>query len=120
MIDAFHKLNGNTETLPGRTYGKCYICQARIEWVVTDAGKKMMLAPNTGEPHIPHCGKHKWTRKQWTELLDEYIAKENEVNRIPVMTVPDKNSYRVVKGKEAQKLIDKFGSSPVNYDDLPW
>jgi len=88
MMAAFHKLSDDIRVLPGRNYGKCRICLARIEWVKTARGKMMPQQPNTGEPHFPHCGKQNWTLKQWSAHLADIEQREIKHNAKRSITNP--------------------------------
>jgi len=80
MIAAYRELSGDTRVLPGRQYGTCDACGARIEWIRTRHGKMMPQEPNMGEPHFPHCGKNKWTLADWDRHLDEIKQREKDHN----------------------------------------
>jgi hypothetical protein len=88
MIAAFHKLSDDTRVLPGRNYGKCKVCLARVEWVKTTRGKMMPQQPNTGEPHFPHCGKQNWTIEQWDTHMAEIKRREIKHNKKRNVTNP--------------------------------
>jgi len=88
MIAAFHELSDDTRVLPGRKYGRCKECAARIEWVKTKRKKMMPQQPNTGEPHFPHCGKQRWTLAEWDTYLADIEQREIRHNSTRSITNP--------------------------------
>ena len=117
MIEAFREMTSHTERLPGKSYGNCRTCGAMVEWITTVKGKKQSQIPNMGEPHIPHCGKNKWTLDKWGAVLKDYMQREEkEEARGPFMTIKGKT----IKGDAARKILKQWESEPNTTTDAPW
>ena len=116
MIEAFKALTGDIRKLPGKSYGNCKKCGAIIEWEVTRKGRKMALVPNMGEPHIVHCGKNKWTRRDWEDHMLEILERERKNNLITRLTVFGKPLI----GKAADKFLRDRQTTVDTNSEPPW
>jgi hypothetical protein len=125
MIAAYLELAGDARQLPGHTYGACKQCGAMIEWVKTRRGKWQAVMPNKAEPHVVHCGRNRWTERDWDKALVAIEEKERRHNADIKITVPDGKSVRTLTPEAARLHLKRSAEAsdvkPDNGEEtLPW